>query len=94
MLSFLPLAALAGFEVLRYEDEAVGRMAKNERGQYWVSEVDLAPRITWGEGKAPSAERLAELHHRAHDECYIASSVRTEIRVRSESDRDEVAPHS
>ena len=82
MLSFLPLAALAGFEVLRYEDEAVGRMAKNGRGQYWVSEVDLAPRITWGEGKAPSAEQEAELHHRAHDDCYIASSVRTDIRVR------------
>src|SRR3954469_23463675 len=54
LLSFLPLAALAGFEVLRYEDHAVGRMAKNERGQFWVTEVDLAPRITWAEGKAPS----------------------------------------
>src|SRR5690349_6909616 len=64
MLSFLPLAALAGFEVLRYEDEAVGRMAKNERGQLWVSEVVLDPRITWAEGKAPNAEKLAELHHR------------------------------
>ena len=86
LLSFLPLAALAGFEVLRYEDEAVGRMAKNERGQLWVSEVDLAPRITWAEGKAPSADQLAELHHRAHDDCYIANSVRTEIRVRGISD--------
>ena len=83
MLSFLPLAALAGFEVLRYEDEAVGRMAKNERGKLWVSEVVLDPRIMWGEGKAPNAELLAELHHRAHDDCDIASSVRTEIRVSS-----------
>ena len=83
LLSFLPLAALAGFEVLRYEDEAVGRMSKNEAGKYWVSEVDLHPRITWAEGKAPDAEREAELHHRAHDDCYIANSVRTEIRVRS-----------
>ena len=57
MLSFLPLAALAGFEVLRYEDEAVGRMAKNERGAWWVSEVDLHPRITWAEEKAPDAAR-------------------------------------
>ena len=85
LLSFLPLAALAGFEVLRYEDEAVGRMAKNERGQYWVAEVELAPRITWAEGKAPDAAREAELHHRAHDDCYIANSVRTEIRVRAGS---------
>jgi len=81
MLSFLPLAAVAGFEVLRYEDEAVGRMTKNDVGKYWVGEVDLAPRITWAEGKAPSAEQETQLHHRAHEECYIANSVRTEIRV-------------
>ena len=81
LLSFLPLAALAGFEVLRYEDEAVGRMTKNERGKLWVSEIDLAPRITWKDGRAPSAERQTEMHHRAHEECYIANSVRTEIRV-------------
>jgi organic hydroperoxide reductase OsmC/OhrA len=83
MLSFLPLAAMAGLEVLRYEDDAVGKMSKNERGKLWVSEVELHPRITWGEGEAPSAEQEAELHHRAHEDCYIASSVRTEIRVRS-----------
>lgn len=83
LLSFLPLAALAGFEVLRYEDDAVGRMTKNERGKYWVSEVDLNPRITWAPGKAPDAAREAEMHHRAHDDCFIANSVRTEIRVRT-----------
>ena len=86
LLSFLPLAALAGFEPLRYEDDAVGHMTKNERGKLWVSAIDLHPRVTWAEGKAPSAEQEAELHHRAHDDCYIASSVRTEIRVRSVSD--------
>jgi len=82
LLSFLPLAALAGLEVLRYEDDAVGKMTKNERGKLWVSEVELRPRITWAEGKGPSAALEAELHRRAHDDCYIASSVRTEIRVR------------
>jgi organic hydroperoxide reductase OsmC/OhrA len=92
MLSFLPLAALAGFEVLRYEDEAVGRMAKNERGAWWVSEVDLSPRITWAEGKAPDSASEAELHHRAHDDCYIASSVKTEIRVRTGSTSGVEAP--
>jgi organic hydroperoxide reductase OsmC/OhrA len=87
LLSFLPLAALAGFEVLRYEDEAVGRMTKNERGKLWVSEIDLSPRITWADGRAPSAEQEAEMHHRAHEECYIANSVRTEIRVLSAGTR-------
>jgi organic hydroperoxide reductase OsmC/OhrA len=83
MLSFLPLAAHGGFEVLRYEDDAGGTRTKNKRGKPWVSEVELHPRITWGQGSAPTAEQEAELHHRAHDDCYIASSVRTEIRVQS-----------
>ena len=81
LLSFLPLAALGGFEALRYEDDAVGHMTKNERGKLWVSEIELHPRVTWAEGKAPSAEQEAELHHLAHDDCYIANSVRTVIRV-------------
>ena len=83
LLSFLPLAALAGFEVLRYEDDAVGHMTKNENGKLWVSEVHLSPRVTWAAGKKPDPEHEAELHHRAHDECYIANSVRTEIRVQA-----------
>lgn len=82
LLSFLPLAALAGFEVLRYEDEAVGRMTKNERGKYWVSEVELHPHITWAAGRAPDAAHEAALHHQAHDDCYIANSVRTVVTVK------------
>jgi organic hydroperoxide reductase OsmC/OhrA len=81
MLSFLPLAALAGFEVLRYEDEAVGHMARTDAGRYWVSDVELQPRITWAGGRAPDPATESDLHHRAHADCYIANSVRTEVRV-------------
>lgn len=81
MLSFLPLAALAGFEVLRYEDEAVGHLAKTDAGRYWVSDVELRPRITWAGGHAPDPATESDLHHRAHADCYIANSVRTEVRV-------------
>jgi organic hydroperoxide reductase OsmC/OhrA len=81
MLSFLPLAALAGFGVLRYEDEAVGHLAKSESGAYWVSDVELRPRITWVGGRAPDPAAESDLHHRAHADCYIANSVRTTIRV-------------
>ena len=82
MLVFLLLAAQAGFEVRRYEDEAVGRMTKNARGALWVSHVELAPRVEYGEGGPPTAAEEADLHHRAHEGCYIANSVRTEITVR------------
>ena len=81
MLSFLFLASRAGVEVVSYEDGAVGHMTTNERGVLWVSTVELAPRVVYG-GAAPAAELEAELHHRAHEECFIANSVKTEITVR------------
>lgn len=87
MLVFLFLAAQDGFEVLRYEDEAVGRMTKNAQGALWVSDVELVPRVVYAEGRGPSADEEAALHHRAHEGCYVANSVRTAITVRG------LAPH-
>ncbi|MGD9602215.1 MAG: OsmC family protein [Gammaproteobacteria bacterium] len=82
MLTFLFLASRAGYQVTRYDDDAVGTMIRNERGRHWVNEVVLRPRIEWGgERGAPVPEELARLHHAAHEECYIANSVRTEVRV-------------
>jgi organic hydroperoxide reductase OsmC/OhrA len=80
LLTFLYLAGKRGLAVARYEDDAVGRMAKNERGVPWVSSVVLRPRIAWV-GDAPPPEVVDELHHRAHEECFIANSVKTEITV-------------
>jgi len=81
MLTFLWLASKAGFAVASYRDEAVGMMAKNERGKLWVSRVTLAPRVEYAGEKRPTPEEIARLHHDAHDECYVASSVKTEIVV-------------
>lgn len=81
MLTFLYLASRKGIDVTRYEDEAVGVMTKNERGKPWISKVTLAPRIEWIE-RVPTADELAELHHAAHDDCFIANSVTTEIVIR------------
>jgi organic hydroperoxide reductase OsmC/OhrA len=80
MLSLLYIAAKAGFVITHYKDAAVGVMAKNARGAAWVAKVTLAPQIAWA-GEPPTAEQLAHLHHRAHEECFIASSVNTEIVV-------------
>jgi organic hydroperoxide reductase OsmC/OhrA len=82
MLVFLYLASLEGIEVRSYEDQAVGHMTPNERGVPWVSTVELSPRIVYADGAAPTPEQEADLHHRAHEGCYIANSVRTEITVR------------
>lgn len=80
MLWFLDLAAQAGHVVEDYEDHAKGFMSKNASGKEWVARVELAPRVRFA-GNAPDAAALAALHHRAHEECYLANSVKTEVVV-------------
>lgn len=81
MLTFLYVAMHAGFVVERYEDDAVGVMRKNERGAVWVAAVTLRPRIAYGGAKRPTAADVDRLHHLAHEQCFIANSVKTEITV-------------
>lgn len=83
MLTFVWLASRAGFVVDRYDDDAVGTMTKNERGVPWVSSVALRPRIAWSSEKIPTPAELDHLHHQAHEQCFIANSVRTEVTVQS-----------
>ena len=81
MLTFLFLAAKSGFTVARYRDEAVGVMTKTAQGKAWISRVTLAPQITYAGDHQPTADELARLHHAAHEDCFIANSVKTEIIV-------------
>ncbi|MCW5549839.1 MAG: OsmC family protein [Opitutaceae bacterium] len=81
MLTFLFLAARAGYEVESYRDEAVGIMTKNANGVPWVSLITLRPVIAYGGEKRPDAAAVADLHHRAHEQCFIANSVKTEVKV-------------
>jgi organic hydroperoxide reductase OsmC/OhrA len=81
MLTFLFVAAKAGFAVASYRDEAVGVMTKTAAGVAWISKVTLSPKISYAGDKQPTADELARLHHAAHDGCFIANSVKTEIVV-------------
>ena len=81
MLTFLYLAAKQGHVIESYDDAAVGIMSKNERGKLFVSRVALRPRIVFSGAKQPTAGELDELHHHAHEECYIANSVLAEVVV-------------
>ena len=83
MLTFVWLASRAGFVADSYEDEAVGVMTKNERGVPWVSTVTLRPRLVWSGDKQPTPADLGRLHHAAHEQCFIANSVKTEIVVQA-----------
>ena len=81
MLTYLYLASRAGFKVDRYLDEAVGLMTKNERGAPWVSLVTLRPQIIYSGDKLPAPADEARLHHLAHEQCFIANSIKTEVIV-------------
>jgi organic hydroperoxide reductase OsmC/OhrA len=80
MLFFLDYAAQAKFVVDRYEDNATGTMGKNVSGREYMATIVLAPQIHFS-GTPPTAEQLTALHHRAHEDCYIANSIRTEVTV-------------
>lgn len=82
MLTFLWVAAKKGFLIDSYEDNAVGEMTADAGGRQWISKITLDPQITWGD-KTPTAEELAEMHHLAHEECYIANSIKSEVVVKS-----------
>jgi organic hydroperoxide reductase OsmC/OhrA len=80
MLTFLYLAAKAGYAVQSYRDAAVGTMAKGDDGRIQITGVELSPDIEW-QGAAPGAATLERLHHDAHDQCFIANSVKFPIEV-------------
>ncbi|WP_427790394.1 OsmC family protein [Brevundimonas diminuta] len=81
MLFFLAYARKDGFIVDSYRDEAEGLMSKDERGKVSITEIILRPAITWSGDKLPDAAAIADLHHRAHDICYIANSIRAEVKI-------------
>lgn len=91
MLWFLSLAAERGFVVDRYEDEAVGTMARIAPGRQAITEVVLRPRTVYAEGHAPDAATAGALHESAHRRCFIANSVKTAIRIEPRDD-DAAAP--
>jgi organic hydroperoxide reductase OsmC/OhrA len=82
MLTYLYLASRQGFQLDSYRDEAVGVMTKNDRGVPWVSSVTLNPKIVYSGDKLPTKEQEEQLHHRAHEQCFIANSIKSEVIVR------------
>lgn len=79
MLSFLFVAAKQNFCVDSYVDDASGVLEKNASGKYWVSRVTLRPKVAFSGEHKPTNEEFLALHHTAHEECFIANSVKTEV---------------
>jgi organic hydroperoxide reductase OsmC/OhrA len=80
MLSFLHVARLAAFAVAAYDDHAEGVLEEIAPGRQAVTKVALRPKIKWA-GAAPKKEELDRLHHEAHQICFIANSVKTQVTV-------------
>jgi organic hydroperoxide reductase OsmC/OhrA len=81
MLTFLAICARKRVTVESYEDDAVGWLEKGDGGKLWMARVVLKPRIVFAHGAEPDAEALAEIHHKSHEECFIANSVKTTVTV-------------
>jgi organic hydroperoxide reductase OsmC/OhrA len=84
MLWFLDIASRRGFVVDRYHDEAVGTMAKNVEGRLAMTVVTLRPRVAFAGEAGPDRAMHEAMHHEAHEECFIANSVKTEVRCEPE----------
>ncbi|EXI84041.1 MAG: OsmC-like protein [Candidatus Accumulibacter regalis] len=80
MLWFLSIAARRGFCVDRYADSPVGVMAKNSDGKLAITVVTLKPEVAFAGNRAPGREDVMQMHQQAHAECFIANSVKSEVR--------------
>jgi organic hydroperoxide reductase OsmC/OhrA len=80
MLWFLAIASKRGFQVESYADAPAGVMERNDLRKLVMTVVMLRPRVVFSGERLPSREELDALHRRAHEECFLANSVRTEVR--------------
>ena len=84
MLTFLALAAKKRFIVDSYTDEAVGILEKGADGKLAITRISLNPRIGFSGEKKPSQEELHQLYEAAHEHCFIASSIKSEVQIKPE----------
>jgi len=81
MLTFLAICARKKLTVDTYDDDAVGFLEKGPEGKLWMARVILRPAVRFHEGTAVDETLLADLHHKSHEECFIALSVNTVVTV-------------
>ena len=80
MLWFLSLAQQAGLEVASYSDEAEGEMNRIAKGRMAITKIILRPEILFA-GRQPEGDELGRLHHEAHERCFLANSITSEVAV-------------
>jgi len=84
MLTFLAIAAKKKFVLDEYIDDAVGHMEKNAEGRLAITRATLNQKLKFSGDKQPTAQEIEEMNHAAHEQCFIANSVKTEITVEAQ----------
>jgi organic hydroperoxide reductase OsmC/OhrA len=79
MLVFLSIAAKRGYVVDDYHDQASGVMAEDEQGRMAITNVTLRPAAIYSGDKRPTRQQVEKMHHRSHQLCFIANSVKTVV---------------
>jgi organic hydroperoxide reductase OsmC/OhrA len=85
MLTFLAICARKRLAVEAYEDDAIGVLDRGPGGKLWMSRVTLRPQVRFAAGVSVDATALADLHHKSHENCFIANSVTTTVTVEPRS---------
>lgn len=81
MLWFLDLAAREGVQIERYADHAEGALEKRADGKLWLARIRLLPAVVVSGARRPDDNLMRQLHNRAHDECFLANALKSEISI-------------
>jgi organic hydroperoxide reductase OsmC/OhrA len=81
MLTFLAICARKRLIVNAYDDDAVGVLEKGPEQKLWMGRIKLRPKVTFGEGVHVGTDLLHDIHRQAHEQCFIANSVKTNVTV-------------
>lgn len=92
LLWFLSIAARRGYVVDCYRDHALGIMAKNSAGKLAITVVTLRPAVTFAGDHQPDRSDVVAMHEQAHEDCFIANSVKTEVRCQPVFDGENGRP--
>lgn len=81
MMTFLALAAKAGWPVASFEDRAVAHLGKGPGGRTAVTRIELHPVVRFDDGFSVDAAELEKMHDRAHRYCFIANSLADSVEI-------------
>ncbi|MFZ6743261.1 OsmC family protein [Undibacterium sp. JH2W] len=84
MLFYLSFVAKRGYVLDQYRDLAVGIMDKDAKGKQAITRIHLRPQENYSGDKQPDLQEREELHHKAHEHCYIANSIHAEVIIEIE----------